>query len=143
MANFTEQVATLTVATALANGKIEVEELDAIYSLADSLEIIDKNELKNAVAQKMQNPSSIEEAASLATNEEEKELLLEACILVSVADNSLDSNEVNVLIKVCQALGLSQSKMILALASIAQNNRDIKITGNDSNFDEDEIIIED
>ena len=91
----------------------------------------------------MQNPSSIEAAAKLATDAEEKSLLLEACILIAVADNSLDLKEVEVLTKVCEALGLSQSKMALTLAAIAQNNRQIKIVGNDSDFDGDEMIFED
>ncbi|MCQ2192838.1 MAG: TerB family tellurite resistance protein [Paludibacteraceae bacterium] len=142
MANFTEQIAALTVATAVANGKIETEELTEIYGLADSLEL-DANELKTAVAKEMQNPSSIEAAAKLATDAEEKSLLLEACILIAVADNSLDLKEVEVLTKVCEALGLSQSKMALTLAAIAQNNRQIKIVGNDSDFDGDEMIFED
>lgn len=142
MANLIEQIAALTVATATANGKIETEELNEIYGLAESLHL-DSDELKTAVVKVIQNPLSIEDAAKLVDNIEDKTILMEACILVAVADNNLDIKEVEVLSRVCQALGLSNNKMTLTLAAIAQNNRHIKIVGNDSDFEKDEIIIED
>lgn len=142
MANFTEQIAALTVATAVANGTVETQELNEIYGLAASLNL-NLEELKSAVTKELQNPSSIEDAAKLATNSEEKTLLMEACILISVADNSLDVKEVEILTRVCTALNLSISKMILTIAAIAQNNRQIKVIGNESDFEQDEVIIED
>lgn len=133
MANFTEQIAALTVATAVANGKIESTELDEIYGLASKLNL-NADELKAAVTKEMQNPSSIEDAAKSATSIEEKTLLMEASILISAIDNSLDVKEVEVLTKVCNVLGLSISKMILMIAAVAQNNPQIKVIGKDSDF---------
>ncbi len=133
MANFTEQIAALTVATAVANGKIESTELNEIYGLASKLNL-NADELKAAVTKEMQNPSSIEDAAKSATSIEEKTLLMEASILISAIDNSLDVKEVEVLTKVCNALGLSISKMILMIAAVAQNNPQIKVIGKDSDF---------
>lgn len=133
MANFTEQIAALTVATAVANGKIESTELNEIYGLASKLNL-NADELKAAVTKEMQNPSSIEDAAKSAASIEEKTLLMEASILISAIDNSLDVKEVEVLTKVCNALGLSISKMILMIAAVAQNNPQIKVIGKDSDF---------
>lgn len=142
MANFTEQFAALTIATANANGKIVDEEIKQIYSLADGLDI-NLAELKAAVEKEIKNPSTIEDAAKMVINADDKTVIMESCVIVAVADNCLDVKEVNVLTKVCNALNLSVDKMVLAIASVAQNNRNIKIAGNDSDFDKDEIIIDD
>lgn len=143
MANFTEQFVALTIATLKADGKERLDELGAILALAEGLEL-DKDEVENLIRQETQNTKrDLIEVAKSVTDMHDKEALMEACTIVALSDNELAEKEVDLLTTICNALGLSTSKMVLAIASVAQNNRDIKIAGNNNNFAEDEIIVED
>lgn len=138
---FLEQFVALTVATVKADREVSQVELDTIDSLAEGLQL-DANAVKSAVKSELQKNVSVEEVAKAVSSQEDKELLLQACTIVALADNKLQSQEVDLLLKVCSALGLSQSSLVLSVAAVCQNNRAIQIEGNDSTF-EDEIIIED
>ena len=52
------------------------------------------------------------------------------------ADKKLDTKEVSLLLEICRALDCNLAKMICTIAIFAQNDRDIKIEGNDADFTE-------
>lgn len=139
--NFLEQFAALTVATVKADREVAQVELDTIATLAEGLEL-DSAAVKAAVEKELKANNSIDSIAKTVGSQEDKELLLQSCIIVALADNKLQLKEVELLTQVCSALGLSQSTLLLSVAAVCQNNRAIQIEGNDSTF-EDEIIIED
>lgn len=139
--NFLEQFAALTVATVKADREVAQVELDTIATLAEGLEL-DSAAVKAAVEKELKANNSIGSIAKTVGSQEDKELLLQSCIIVALADNKLQLKEVELLTQVCSALGLSQSTLLLSVAAVCQNNRAIQIEGNDSTF-EDEIIIED
>lgn len=139
--NFVEQFAALTVATVKADRQISPVELDTISRLAEELDL-KAEEVSAAVNAELSKNTSAEEVAKQVSNVEDKNLLLESCIVVALADNVLQEKEVDLLSKLTSALGLPQSKLVLTIAAVCQNNRAIKIDGNDAEF-LDEILLDD
>ena len=72
------------------------------------------------------------EAIARTVASENKLVIMQACILVALADNKLKMQEVEFLNKINSALGLPQSAFVLAIASVCQNNPQIQIEGNET-----------
>lgn len=139
--NFTQQFVAMTMAALRADGMMESVEMDAIKRMAADLEL-NPAEVDKAILDEIKNNSDFDEVAKSVTDYNEACLIMEACIQVVLADDVLEEKEVSLLLRLSQALNLPTERMVLALAAIAQNDRNIRIKGNDSDFEADEIIEE-
>lgn len=139
--NFTQQFVAMTMAALRADGMMESVEMDAIKRMAADLEL-NPAEVDKAILDEIKNNSDLDEVAKSVTDYNEACLIMEACIQVVLADDVLEEKEVSLLLRLSQALNLPTERMVLALAAIAQNDRNIRIKGNDSDFEADEIIEE-
>lgn len=139
--NFTQQFVAMTLAALRADGMMESVEMDAIKRMAADLEL-NPAEVDKAILDEIKNNSDFDEVARSVTDYNEACLIMEACIQVVLADDVLEEKEVSLLLRLSQVLNLPTERMVLALAAIAQNDRNIRIKGNDSDFEADEIIEE-
>lgn len=139
--NFTQQFVAMTMAALRADGMMESVEMDAIKRMAADLEL-NPAEVDKAILDEIKNNSDFDEVARSVTDYNEACLIMEACIQVVLADDVLEEKEVSLLLRLSQVLNLPTERMVLALAAIAQNDRNIRIKGNDSDFEADEIIEE-
>lgn len=137
--NFTQQFVAMTMAALRADGMMESVEMDAIKRMAADLEL-NPAEVDKAILDEIKNNSDLDEVAKSVTDYNEACLIMEACIQVVLADDVLEEKEVSLLLRLSQVLNLPTERMVLALAAIAQNDRNIRIKGNDSDFEADEII---
>lgn len=147
MENFNQQLVALTMATLRADGKMEAAEVEVIKRVAKDLEC-DDIEITQLLMQENEKQSKyadiysyISDVAKTVENDADKQLIMEACIQVALADKVLAEKETEVLIAVCNALKGNVARMVCDIAIFAQNDRDIKIDGSDANFD-DEFIEE-
>lgn len=129
--DFLEQFVTLTVATVKADRDMSQKEIDTIVLLAEGLKL-DTEAVAKAIKTKMYQHDSAE-AIARSVASENKLVIMQACILVALADNKLKMQEVEFLNKINSALGLPQSAFVLAIASVCQNNPLIQIEGNETN----------
>ena len=129
--DFLEQFVTLTVATVKADRDMSQKEIDTIVLLAEGLKL-DTEAVTKAIKTKMYQHDSAE-AIARSVASENKLVIMQACILVALADNKLKMQEVEFLNKINSALGLPQSAFVLAIASVCQNNPQIQIEGNEPN----------
>lgn len=146
MSNFNQQLVALTLATLRADGKVDTAEIEAIKKVAADLEcsadettklLIEENE-KQAKCPDIK--AYIKEVAATVEKPEDKQLIMEACTQVALADKELATKEAEILVMLCIALGGNIARMICNIATVAQIDRDIKIEGNDANYDEDEVV---
>ena len=142
MGNFNQQLVALTMATLRADGKMEASEVDVIKRVAKDLEIDDatiEDLLKKECEKQTQYtdiPDYITDVAKTVENRDYKQLIMEACIQVALADKVLDTKEVAVMLMICRALDCGLERLICDIAIFAQNDRDIKIEGSDADFTE-------
>lgn len=129
--DFLEQFVTLTVATVKADRDMSQKEIDTIVLLAEGLKL-DTEAVAKTIKTKMYQHDSAE-AIARSVASENKLVIMQACILVALADNKLKMQEVEFLNKINSALGLPQSAFVLAIASVCQNNPQIQIEGNEPN----------
>ncbi len=129
--DFLEQFVTLTVATVKADRDMSQKEIDTIVLLAEGLKL-DTEAVAKTIKTKMYQHDSAE-AIARSVASENKLVIMQACILVALADNKLKMQEVEFLNKINSALGLPQSAFVLAIASVCQNNPQIQIEGNETN----------
>jgi uncharacterized tellurite resistance protein B-like protein len=143
MSNFNQQLVALTMATLRADGKTTAAEIEVIKRVSADLEcpaeetdklLLKENEKQSKCADIQ---AYIAEEAKNVANGEDKQLIMEACVQVALADKKLTTNEVNVLLMVCQALQCDLAALICNIAIVAQNDRNIKIEGSDTDFSED------
>ena len=146
MENFNQQLVALTMATLRADGKMEAAEVEVIKRVAKDLEC-DDIEITQLLMQENEKQSKcadirkyIAEVGKMVEDIKDKQLIMEACIQVALADKVLDTKEVAVLLMICRALDCGLERLICDIAIFAQNDRDIKIEGSDANFDEDEVL---
>lgn len=146
MPNFNQQLVALTLATLRADGKVDAAEIEVIKQVADDLEcsadettklLLEENE-KQAKCADLR--AYIAEVGKTVENHDDKQLIMEACTQVALADKELATKEAEILVMVCNALGGNIARMICDIATVAQIDRDIKIEGNDANYDEDEVV---
>lgn len=142
MSNFNQQLVALTLATLRADGKVDTAEIEAIKQVAADLEcsadettklLLDENEKQIKCAD---IKAYIKEVAARVEKPEDKQLIMEACIQVALADKELTTKEVTVLLMICEALRSPLDRMICDIAIVAQNDREIKIEGSDADFTE-------
>ena len=145
MGNFNQQLVALTMATLRADGKMEAAEVEVIKRVAKDLEI-DAATIETLLKEENERQNKcpdirkyIAEVGKIVENHDDKQLIMEACIQVALADKELTVKEVAVLLMICNALECDLSRTICNIAIFAQNDRDIKIEGSDANFDEDFI----
>ena len=145
MANFNQQLVALTMATLRADGKMETAEVEVIKRVAKDLEC-DDIEITQLLMQENEKQfkcpdirAYISDIAKTVENTDEKQLIMEACIQVALADKVLDTKEVAVLLMICRALNCGLERFICDIAIFAQNDRDIKIEGSDADFTEEYI----
>ncbi len=131
--DFLEQFVTLTVATVKADREMSQKEIDTIVLLAEGLKL-DTEAVAKAIKTKMYQHDSAE-AIARSVAAENKLVIMQACILVALADNKLKMQEVEFLNKINAAFGLPQAAFVLAIASVCQNNPQIEIEGNVTNSD--------
>lgn len=145
MSNFNQQLVALTMATLRADGKVDAAEIEVIKKVAADLEcsadettklLLEENE-KQAKCSDIR--AYIAEMGKTVEDLNDKQLIMEACIQVALADKVLDTKEVAVLLMICRALNCGLERFVCDIAIFAQNDRSIKIDGSNSNFDEDEI----
>ena len=129
--DFLEQFVTLTVATVKADREMSQKEIDTIVLLAEGLKL-DTEAVAKAIKTKMYQHDSAE-AIARSVAAENKLVIMQACILVALADNKLKMKEVEFLHKINAAFGLPQAAFVLAIASVCQNNPQIEIEGNETN----------
>ena len=129
--DFLEQFVTLTVATVKADREMSQKEIDTIVLLAEGLKL-DAEAVAKAIKTKMYQHDSAE-AIARSVAAENKLVIMQACILVALADNKLKMQEVEFLNKINAAFGLPQAAFVLAIASVCQNNPHIEIEGNETN----------
>lgn len=129
--DFLEQFVTLTVATVKADREMSQKEIDTIVLLAEGLKL-DTEAVAKAIKTKMYQHDSAE-AIARSVAAENKLVIMQACILVALADNKLKMKEVDFLNKINAAFGLPQAAFVLAIASVCQNNPQIEIEGNETN----------
>lgn len=149
MSNFNRQLVALTLATLRADGKVDPAEIEAVKKVAADLGCSEtettKYLLEENEKQLVQCPDItkyIAEVGKTVENHEDKQLIMEACVSVALADKVLTTKEVHVLLMICKALGSQLDRLVCDIAIFAQNDRSIKIEGSDANFDEDEITEE-
>lgn len=142
MGNFNQQLVALTMATLRADGKVDTAEVEVIKRVAADLEcdaaettklLIEENE-KQAKCTDIY--SYIAEVGKTVEDTADKQLIMEACIQVALADKVLTEEEVGILLAVCNSLEANGARMICDIAIFAQNDRDIKIEGSDADFAE-------
>lgn len=138
--NFTEKMVAMTVATLLADGKTEQEELETIKQVAADMEL-DAAEVEACIAKELAKPTPMEKVAQAIRKKEDAKNILEACELVALADKYLDHNEINLMLHLADLLKIEPSKVVLDIATITQNDRSILIEGNITLHGDDEIII--
>ena len=131
--DFLEQFVTLTVAAVKADREMSQKEIDTIVLLAEGLKL-DTEAVAKAIKTKMYQHDSAE-AIARSVAAENKLVIMQACILVALADNKLKMQEVEFLNKINAAFGLPQAAIVLAIASVCQNNPQIEIEGNVTNSD--------
>jgi len=148
MGNFNQQLVALTMATLRADGKMESTEVEVIKRVANDLEI-DAATIETLLKEENERQNKcpdirkyIAEVGNKVENQDDKQLIMEACIQVALADKELAEKEAEVLMAVCNALKGNVARMVCDIAIFAQNDRDIKIEGSDANFDEEEITEE-
>lgn len=148
MGNFNQQLVALTMATLRADGKMEAAEVEVIKRVAKDLEI-DATTIETLLKEENEKQSKctdtlsyIAEVGKAVEVPADKQLIMEACIQVALADKILAEKEAEVLMAVCNALKGNVARMVCDIAIFAQNDRDIKIEGSDANFDEEEITEE-
>ena len=145
MGNFNQQLVALTMATLRADGRVDTAEVEVIKQVAKDLEIDDatiEDLLKKECEKQSQYtdiPGYITDVAKTVENRDDKQLIMEACIQVALADKVLDTKEVAVLLMICRALDCGLERLICDIAIFAQNDRDIKIEGSDADFTEEFI----
>lgn len=148
MSNFNKQLVALTLATLRADDKVDAAEIEVIKKVATDIEcsadettklLLEENE-KQAKCSDIR--TYIAEMGKTVENLDDKQLIMEACIQVALADKVLDTKEVAVLLMICRALNCGLERLVCDIAIFAQNDRSIKIEGSDANFDEDEITEE-
>lgn len=125
---FIDQFVALTTATVKADRDLNQKEIDTILMLAQSFKL-DTEAVAKALETKLYQQDNPEYIAR-TVDAENKLVLMQCCILVALADNKLNLKEVEFLNKINNALGLPTSTMVLAIASICQNNPQIEIEGN-------------
>ena len=145
MQNFNQQLVALTMATLRADGKADATEIEVIKRVAADLEcpadetarlMLEEHE-KQANRPDMQ--AYIADVAKTVINPEDRQLIMEACVQVALADKKLTTQEVDVLLMVCHALQCNLSVLVCNIAIVTQNDRDIKIEGSDADFTEEYI----
>ena len=148
MSNFNRQLVALTMATLRADGKVDAAEIEVIKKVAADLGC-SADETTKLLLEETEKQAKcpdihtyIKKVAATVEKPEDKQLIMEACTLVALADKELATKEVEVLVMVCNALGSNLARMICTLAIVAQNDREIKIEGSDANFDEEEFMEE-
>lgn len=148
MGNFNQQLVALTMATLRADGRVDTAEVEVIKRVAADLEC-DASEITKLLLEENEKQakcadiySYIAEVGKTVENPADKQLIMEACTQVALADKVLDTKEVAVLLMVCRALDCGLERLVCDIAIFAQNDRDIKIEGSDANFDEEEITEE-
>lgn len=137
--NFTEQLVAMMVAVLMADGKQEQEELEVVRKFAQDLEL-DMNEVEARIAAEIAQPQAIKKVARLI-KKENKEIVMEACVAVALADNYLCQSEIDMLLEIAATLKIKPAKAILTVAAFVQNDRSILIEGNDALHTEE--IVED
>lgn len=145
MGNFNQQLVALTMATLRADGKVDTAEVEVIKRVADDLEC-DASEITKLLLEENEKQaqcpdiySYIAEVGKTVEDPADKQLIMEACIQVALADKVLDTKEVAVLLMVCRALNCGLERLICDIAIFAQNDRNIKIEGSDADFTEEYI----
>lgn len=138
--NFTEQLVAMCVAVLKADGKNKAEEFETIRAIAQDLEL-DMNEVEACIANELNSTRELSVVAA-EVKDEDAEIILQACVAVILSDKNVAEKEVALLLEIAQMLKLSPAKAALAIAIFAQNDRSIKIEGNDTLDMEDEVEVE-
>lgn len=138
--NFTEQLVAMCVAVLKADGKNKAEEFETIRAIAQDLEL-DMNEVEACIANEL-NATRELLCVAAEVKAEDAEIIMQACVAVVLADKNVAEKEVALLLEIAQMLKLNTAKVVLAIATFAQNDRSIKIEGNDTPDMEDEVEVE-
>lgn len=138
--NFTEQLVAMSVAVLKADGKNKAEEFETIRAIAQDLEL-DMNEVEACIANELNSTRELSVIAA-EVKDEDAEIILQACVAVILSDKNVAEKEVALLLEIAQMLKLSPAKAALAIAIFAQNDRSIKIEGNDTPDMEDVIDLD-
>lgn len=138
--NFTEQLVAMCVAVLKADGKNKAEEFETIRAIAHDLEL-DMNEVEACIANELNATRELSGVAA-EVKEDDAEIILQACVAVILSDKNVAEKEVALLLEIAQMLKLNPAKAALAIAIFAQNNRSIKIEGNDTPDMEDVIDLD-
>lgn len=139
--SFTKQFVAMTMAALRADGKIDSVELSTIKEMASWLEM-DPDEVNASIVAEMEDPSDLDAVIQGIEGDEERSLILEACVQVVLADDNLAAKEVRLLLDICRKLQLPEEQMVMALAMVCQNDRGIHIEGSDSDFEDTELVEE-
>ena len=138
--NFTEQLVAMCVAVLKADGKNKAEEFETIRAIAQDLEL-DMNEVEACIANEL-NATRELLCVAAEVKAEDAEIIIQACVAVVLADKNVAEKEVALLLEIAQMLKLNPAKAALAIAIFAQNDRSIKIEGNDTPDMEDVIDLD-
>lgn len=138
--NFTEQLVAMCVAVLKADGKNKAEEFETIRAIAQDLEL-DMNEVEACIANEL-NATRELSCVAAEVKAEDAEIIMQACVAVVLADKNVAEKEVALLLEIAQMLKLNTAKVVLAIATFAQNDRSIKIEGNDTPDMEDEVDLD-
>ena len=138
--NFTEQLVAMCVAVLKADGKNKAEEFETIRAIAQDLEL-DMNEVEACIANELNATRELSGVAAEVKGDD-AEIILQACVAVILSDKNVAEKEVALLLEIAQMLKLNTAKVVLAIATFAQNDRSIKIEGNDTPDMEDEVEVE-
>lgn len=138
--NFTEQLVAMCVAVLKADGKNKAEEFETIRAIAQDLEL-DMNEVEACIANEL-NATRELSCVAAEVKAEDAEIIMQACVAVVLADKNVAEKEVALLLEIAQMLKLNPAKAVLAIATFAQNDRSIKIEGNDTPDMEDVIDLD-
>ena len=138
--NFTEQLVAMCVAVLKADGKNKAEEFETIRAIAQDLEL-DMNEVEACISNEL-NATRELSCVAAEVKAEDAEIIMQACVAVVLADKNVAEKEVALLLEIAQMLKLNTAKVVLAIATFAQNDRSIKIEGNDTPDMEDVIDLD-
>ncbi|MCQ2203004.1 MAG: TerB family tellurite resistance protein [Bacteroidales bacterium] len=126
MKEYLKQYVAMTVALLKADGKVGTDELCVIQYLGMSYGM-DGNEIKESIKNEINSNASIEDVAQTISDDKCKNMILESCAVVALADKHLAEKEIEILLRISNALGISAVKTILAIAKVVQTDQNISI----------------
>lgn len=140
--NFTEKLIAATLLTLNSDGRQDPAEFETIKKIGKDFQI-DEKEFNAAFEKETTAPTKLNALAETITDREEGMLIMEACVQVAFADKVVALKEIGILLRLSRLFNVPEEFVVSNIAIFCQNDRDIKIEGSDSDFNDEIEIDED